>query len=122
MELHKPYIAVRNGDGTVYNFTVTKVNKKTVKGRLINSITGKEGSEVIVKLPDCTIKGYNYNRSLKLYEKYSDEAVELIKKYNNRMYAIQVRNYIQNIVIDSKVPELIKVGKLLKLEPVDLFS
>ena len=130
MELHKPYIAVRNGDGIVYNFTVTKINKKTAKGYLVfmsenkntKEVFAHNSDEVTVNLSNLTIKGCNDYHSLKVYEKYSNEAVKLIKKYNDRMYAIQVRNYIQNIVTDAKIGELLEVGKALKLEPIKVFS
>jgi len=113
MELHKPYIAVRNGDGTVYNFTVTKVNKKTAKGHLTWIINDRannktfidKSNEETVNLSNYTIKGINEYHSLKIYDKYSDKAVKLIKKYNDRMYAIQVRNYVKNIATDSNIEE-----------------
>jgi len=125
MDLHKAYIAVRNGDGEIYNFKVTKVNKKTAKGCIVDydrTSTTDNDVEVTVALSDYSIKGSNAYYSFKVYDKHSDIAVDLINKFNDRKYAIQVSNYIKKIATNSNIAELIQLGVKLDLEQTEVFS
>ena len=109
IDANKKYIAIRNGDKSVYDLDIVKANKKTA-----NVVVN--GENIKLNLEKMEIKMLNDYLSYKVYPKDSNIAKQYIKMNRDRDYAKKVKSHLERVIREGKIGVLKEIGEKIGVE------